>query len=223
MCKQCEEMTKLLGPPANIYVVLAVAILFLTNHCVCLAWCEHVNFKGPAFVVKRTSFSDDSRTEVAVPLHSTSLGRVSGRESREPVRFDRSGSLSNASAFAFVHISKCGGESFIKWAHQSTNVRPDGTPTLPRFTPQRAHGTETGNLFDVEAHPNSTRLVFLRSPRSHVMSMFKECRYDKWGKHLIKKREKGGKRTVPHHRSHMEDFMAWVDYFVARNDSYGVT
>ena len=54
------------------------------------------------------------------------------------------------------------------------------------------------------------RLVFLRSPRAHVLSMFKECRYDAWGVALWKKNQS----QVPHEGTHQHDFEQWLDWYL---------
>ena len=161
----------------------------------------------------------DAGVRLSPPVLSSTLQRTSVRDVSTPVLFDRTSSLADEQKFSFVHISKCGGASFISWALHDTNVRANGDPTFPHFYPQAAQGVEEGNLFDLEQRPGHFRLVMLRSPRSHVMSMFKECRFDPWGKSMISSRERHGEKPVPHHGTHLEDFTEWINYFLAANDT----
>ena len=158
------------------------------------------------------------RLNVAPPLLSTSVGRVSSRCSAEPLKMDRTSDLGDRSSFNFVHISKCGGASFIEWAIDPGTTRPGGRPLLPNFSPPYAQGVEEGNLFR-QPRDGGAKLVLLRSPRRHVMSMFRECRFNTWGRNVIRRRKKNGLRTVPHTGTHGHDFRQWVDYFLAANDT----
>ena len=158
---------------------------------------------------------------VAPPILSGSMGRVTGRETKIGWEYDRTKSLSDSKAFRFVHVSKCGGSSFIAWALDENNVRyPGGPPMLPNFEPKDTAGYETGNLYDKKRFPRATSLITLRSPRSHMLSMFKECRFNRWGRHTIKRRKQNNLPTVPHSGTHVEDFMQWIDYFLTSYDTY---
>ena len=165
------------------------------------------------------SFVPAKGAELAPPVLSTTLRRHSQREIYDPLHYDRTSSLHNATFYSFVHISKCSGASFIKWARGKDNIRFNGQPTFKDFFPQNAQGQEIGNMYDLHKRPHYVRLTFVRSPRSHVMSLFKECRFDHWGMKIIRSQEEKGLKAVPHAGSHLEDFTEWVDYFVAGNDT----
>ena len=152
------------------------------------------------------------------PIQSVTLANL--RDTSTPIVYDRTSSLKNRSQFSFVHISKCSGASFIQWARSKNNLRSDGSRTFPDFFPKYPQGVEVGNFYDRQRRASWVRLTFLRSPRSHVMSLFKECRFDKWGLEVIETQERNGRLAVPHTGTHMEDFRNWIDYFVARNDTY---
>ena len=52
--------------------------------------------------------------------------------------------------------------------------------------------------------------MLLRSPRAHVLSMFKECRYDSWGVSLWKRNIS----QVPHSGTHQHDFEQWLEWYL---------
>jgi hypothetical protein len=91
---------------------------------------------------------------------------------------NRSWPFKDTELFSYVHISKTGGSTFITWANASH--------LFSRFYPRIDYGQEHGHYYDRMQRPHAQRLVFLRSPRSHVLSMFKECRYDDWGVQLMR-------------------------------------
>jgi len=157
-----------------------------------------------------TTPENPSTRMVPPPMITSSLGRVTGRESSVPLQYDRVSSLANSDWYSFVHISKCGGSSFIEWANDH---KTGGGAVLKTFKLKidngkkqklmQVKGQERGNLFDLATTPHATRLVFLRSPRAHVLSMFKECKYSPWGKKTIQSRKKHGLETIPHQGSHV--------------------
>ena len=116
---------------------------------------------------------------------------------------DRHNSLNSSMPFSFVHISKAGGATFINWAKHHHGL-------FPQFYPSHSEGLEHGFLFDRRARPHSQRLVLLRSPRAHMLSMFKECRYNQWGLRLINSK----KSYIPHGGSHQDDFEQWVGFYL---------
>ena len=122
---------------------------------------------------------------------------------RHAVVLDKHRALNQTRHFSFVHISKAGGATFIQWACHHREL-------FPRFYPTHPVGAEHGFLFDRRKRPQSQRLVLLRSPRAHLLSMFKECRYDAWGRKLIHQ----SKSYIPHSGSHQHDFEQWVDYYM---------
>ena len=164
-----------------------------------------------------------SASVALAPLLSTSLSANGSHStsSQPTIAFDRTSAVGNRN-FSFLHISKCSGASFIKWAIDPSNTRSNGKATFPRFSPKQAQGSEYGNVYDAKRGkrvPN-VRMTMLRSPRAHVMSLFKECRFDEWGKQQIKRMTAQGKLAVPHNGTHLEDFTRWIDYFLAGNDTY---
>ena len=112
---------------------------------------------------------------------------------------DRAQQLNSGQLFSFVHISKCGGTNFIKWAMNDEAAMD----LMPHFFPQNAMGAEYGVLYDEESRPTAQRLVMLRSPRSHILSMFKECRYNEWG-------SKWTKDFFNVEGTHQEDLEKWI-------------
>mmetsp|Transcript_9192 Transcript_9192/g.27140 ORF Transcript_9192/g.27140 Transcript_9192/m.27140 type:complete len:312 (-) Transcript_9192:351-1286(-) len=115
---------------------------------------------------------------------------------------DRNRVFNATRQFSFLHISKAGGSTFIKWARDSH--------LFPSLYPNLIAGQEHGYLFDRDLRPMAQRLVLLRSPRAHVLSMFKECRYNKWGISLW---TRGGSK-VPHNGTHQHDFEQWVNWYL---------
>ena len=129
------------------------------------------------------------------------------RRQRPPVAAvkDRRSVLNSSALFSFVHISKAGGATFIKWAHG-----PTGRQLFSRLYPPAPSGNEQGFLHDQAARPHAQRLVFLRSPRAHLLSMYKECRYTEWGRNLLAH----NRSRVPASGTHQQDFEKWIDYYV---------
>ena len=115
---------------------------------------------------------------------------------------DRNRVFNEQELFSFIHISKAGGSTFIRWAQASR--------IFPHFYPASSAGPEHGYFYDRAHRPMAQRLVFLRSPRAHVLSMFKECRYDEWGVALWKKNQS----QVPHEGTHQHDFEQWLDWYL---------
>lgn len=117
---------------------------------------------------------------------------------------NRSWRFNDTELFSYVHISKTGGSTFITWVNASR--------FFSRFYPRVSAGQEHGHLYDRVQRPHAQRLVFLRSPRGHVLSMFKECRYDDWGVRLIR----SNLSTVPHAGTHQHDFEKWINFYIMR-------
>ena len=115
---------------------------------------------------------------------------------------DRNRVFNEQELFSFIHISKAGGSTFIRWANASR--------IFPHFYPDLEAGPEHGYFYDRAHRPMAQRLVFLRSPRAHVLSMFKECRYNEWGVDLWKKNQS----QVPHEGTHQHDFEQWLDWYL---------
>jgi len=115
---------------------------------------------------------------------------------------NRSWPFKDTELFSYVHISKAGGSTFINWANASH--------LFSRFYPRISYGQEHGHYYDRVQRPHAQRLVFLRSPRSHVLSMFKECRYDVWGVRLMHL----NLSTVPHAGTHQHDFEQWINFYM---------
>ncbi len=107
--------------------------------------------------------------------------------------------------FSFVHISKCAGESFILEFRNSK--------LMHTFYPQRPSGAEHGVLFDVNIRHGYNHLILVRSPMSHVQSMFEECRNVPWGIKTFHDREKKGLPTIPHRSTFERDFDEWITYY----------
>lgn len=189
----------------------------------CLSHCTFADGHNRCPIQKVTSFAVqtpshlDNGVGAQPPIQSVTLANF--RDKVTPIVYDRTSSLKNRTQFSFVHISKCSGASFIQWARSKHNLRSDGTRTFPDFFPKYPQGVEVGNFYDRQRRESWVRLTFLRSPRSHILSLFKECRFDKWGKEVIEEQERSGRMAVPHTGTHMEDFVKWIDYFVARNDT----
>ena len=76
---------------------------------------------------------------------------------------------------AFTHIPKTGGASLESALWALHNETPGGVGWRKRLG-----GHE--RCYDAMFDPNSLNVVLLRSPRSHVLSQFLECRYDGWGR-----------------------------------------
>ena len=77
---------------------------------------------------------------------------------------DRNRVFNEQELFSFIHISKAGGSTFIRWAQASR--------IFPHFYPASSAGPEHGYFYDRAHRPMAQRPVFLRSPRAHVLSMF---------------------------------------------------
>ena len=77
--------------------------------------------------------------------------------------------------FSFVHISKCGGSSFIQRLRQA----------FLYWFPYSDYGAEHSVFYQKQNFPADYSLVVLRSPRRHVWSLYSMCRYSDWGKTLI--------------------------------------
>jgi len=138
------------------------------------------------------------------PARSVELSTLAHTWLNEVAVKDRQAFFNQSLLFSFVHISKVGGATFIDWAHG-----PTGKLLFPQFYPSKTSGIEHGLLYDVAQRPAAQRLVLLRSPRAHLLSMFKECRYSSWGSSLLKKNWS----VVPHHSTHQHDFEQWIGYY----------
>ena len=81
---------------------------------------------------------------------------------------------------------------------------------LPNFYPNRTIGQEHGAFFNRKSVSEAHRLVLLRSPRSHVLSMFKMCRYSPWGIKL----QKLNRSRIEKNGTGQHDFEAWLQYYL---------
>lgn len=99
--------------------------------------------------------------------------------------------------FSFVHIPKVAGASFIRKMHEGF---------VSKFYPQKEAGQEHCLLYDLKLRRDFNRIVFFRSPRHHVLSMFSECRFDI---HWSKVHREGFPWDLPIERG----FSKWVDNF----------
>lgn len=97
-----------------------------------------------------------------------------------------------AEQWSFVHIPKTAGASVIVDAGK-----------LNALYPKDPVGKEHGSLYDRAKRPSSKHLVMLRSPRTHVISQYAECRYDKWGKKVTT-------TDFPRSGTFENDFKKWL-------------
>jgi len=111
--------------------------------------------------------------------------------------------------WAFVHIPKTGGASFIRHfqkQHASAGFWPP---------------TEQGNEYCLPwvLKKNSGRkvavLTLFRSPRAHVMSLFKECYFNNWG------RQKTRNTLFPRTQNRTADFLSWLQHFQQQPEARG--
>ena len=56
-------------------------------------------------------------------------------------------------------------------------------------------------------HEDAFTISFFRSPRSHVLSQFLECKYDNWGKRVTEG------TSFPNKAKDKHDFAKWIDHF----------
>ena len=97
----------------------------------------------------------------------------------------------------FVHISKCGGASWLKELSGIFNT----------VSPRR-HGVEGCYFWQRRKYPVDNFMVSLRSPRAHVWSQFTECVYSPWGM----------RQTIhtafPRGGGEEQDFKTWLGSFL---------
>jgi len=122
----------------------------------------------------------------------------------------------NATKFAYTHISKCGGSTWVRIL-QDLSVN---------FFPNQYSGKEFSVWYiKNQAFPNADyHLVSLRSPRHHVWSLFSECKHDGWGKKMTKLSRFEFPRSGITEYDDEVDFEAWLDHFLPmgpkRRDRY---
>lgn len=122
--------------------------------------------------------------------------------------------LNGSGKFSFVHVSKCGGASWIRLLKDhSFNLYP-----------QKEMGPEHSVWYqnNVACKDANHHLISLRSPRHHVWSLFSECKYDTWGKAATSNTQFPRSGNSP--ESDEVDFDMWLNHFsVAGNstDFYG--
>jgi len=120
--------------------------------------------------------------------------------------------------YRFVHIAKTAGTSFLRDARQHLSNR-----TALVGAEDCYKNIRSGNNVYFEKlglGPGTTRegatpvhmSAFLRFPRAHVLSLFLECKYDRWGKTLTKQR---GPFAANSYASDMAAFGAWMLYFTS--------
>ena len=118
-------------------------------------------------------------------------------------------------AFAFVHIPKCAGATVV-------SVLRD---ILPVISPGvGAAGSEVCLQQGIQAFrprdPDTSYIVFLRSPRHHVWSQYTECRFDKWGVSMTREYTDFPRDDQT---PLVEGFGLWVDHYYNRlQQSVGV-
>ena len=116
--------------------------------------------------------------------------------------------------YSFIHIPKCAGASliaeyfkFLPGSTHKTAKNPTG------FWPPMPQGTNFENCIaiDVRDRPTSARLVFLRSPFTHVFSQYTECRFDSWGKKVTSAYPEFPRDDS---RPLLDEFGQWVAFFI---------
>ena len=100
--------------------------------------------------------------------------------------------------YRFLHIPKNGGSSFLSESAQ--------------FIP--VHSTLKGNkeksLLETDPIRNITATI-LRSPRSHVLSQYMECKYDDWGQKVTRQTNFPGNRNK---EKPLNGLREWIEHFL---------
>ncbi len=107
----------------------------------------------------------------------------------------------------YLHVSKTGGTSFkeelLKYGY-TADWKKYGVKNYSEYTMKF-----NLKLFSIKT--NGTKIPFtftlIRSPRSHVHSMFLECKHDSWGKRTT------NNTLFPRKGSDKDDFTEWIDHF----------
>jgi hypothetical protein len=125
--------------------------------------------------------------------------------------------MDDSGPYGIVHIPKTAGASFARdttrfvkseesWVHQF-NCKVD----LPGQFPDGNWKCDELCFNDPFLH-GAKHIVFLREPRSHVLSQYLECKYDQWGIDMTKNTEFPGNSEES--KANVTDgFEAWVRHF----------
>jgi hypothetical protein len=134
--------------------------------------------------------------------------------------------------YTFLHISKCGGASFIAqamnmshtvvneagWTSRKMKPTSQNIPYFGKFYPPTPQGAEEGFLWQKHLFPDAFNLVLLRDPRSHVLSLYKECRYNWWGERAWETARKNKKPWTQ--GTQVEGLHGWLTQYQDHPESY---
>ena len=99
----------------------------------------------------------------------------------------------------FLHIAKCAGTSLMK-------------DLVARDFQFEFHAISNNELCHAKIFDRRAfNIVYLRSPRAHVLSQFLHCKHSRWGK--MQTEDRAGLSGFPRNGTDEADFAQWVDYF----------
>jgi hypothetical protein len=131
--------------------------------------------------------------------------------------------------FSFFHISKASGASWVRELNNVLLVVVDNDDELQEASsfnnsssssssllfPQSEQGAEFSVVYQNSLHGDfdflSYHLTSLRSPRHHVWSLFRFCKYGEWGVETTKGMDFPRTGTTP--AADLEDFRTWLYHF----------
>jgi hypothetical protein len=108
----------------------------------------------------------------------------------------------DATHYAFVHIPKTAGSSFLA----------DSPKHLPVKSTMNGNGERDACTVN---RPLPQVAVMIRSPKSHVYSMFLECKYDTWGIETTR-----GSKFPRDNSTTSAGFEEWLDHFQLHNNDF---
>lgn len=110
-----------------------------------------------------------------------------------------------------MHISKTGGSSLLQQlaADKETSLLGYDEPEFFSRWEQCLSLLDTSRATEVQfkMRPRNFVLTFFRTPRSHVLSQYLECRFDPWGQNVT------NQTSFPRNGSQIDDFVQWIDHF----------
>lgn len=150
--------------------------------------------------------ADGSRETDGHVLLPSELDKVQTSDRRAELLYDKLPLLQlrlPQQEIAFVHIPKNGGTSLIEMLNSSTAMGDFDSEDW--FNPGKTGRWE--QCMSQLKTDNNFMLTMVRSPRSHVLSQFLECRYDTWGK------ESTAGTKFPRGHTEVDDLNSWLASF----------
>lgn len=109
--------------------------------------------------------------------------------------------MEEGSKLIFTHIPKCAGTSFVSELKGKHHL----------YLKNEIAWKMEQCFLDLQ-ESKGIHLIFLRSPRNHLLSQFMECKYTEWGHTKTKDTD------FPQQGELYDDFHKWIDHFHSHNE-----